>query len=480
VRAAAAKGGGDDDASKGAWPSNEGFEELADDPECLVLDDDKCGSYEIVQVPTSTGGQSPGTSGAVTAGQTQTAPGPPDVNEAEGEDGRAEVCVIRTDGFVGNERVCGNSIEFSSPTTQQNLFYWKTKPCSVLILKKLGPQLLPELYEMALWLHSEHGMRVIVEWADFKALHNSLPFLETFAPQVEAASLHRRVDFVLCLGGDGVILHASGLFTGAAPPIVSFNLGSLGFLANHSFADHTWHLTRLISAAQHNEPVYITLRMRLHCEILRKGKRLPGKTYSVLNEVVVDRGSNPYLSKIECYERGRLITKVQADGVIVSTPTGSTAYSVSAGGSMVHPSVPAILFTPICPHSLSFRPVVLPDSAELELRVPDDARDTAWVCFDGKKRQQLQRGDSVTIRMSAHPLPTINKKDQTDDWVASLTRCLNWNDRIDQLGNTLPTRRPDDDDNIAGDDSSGNGQGSAGGSTAPWAPAVPTKPTPRA
>ena len=194
----------------------------------------------------------------------------------------------------------------------------------------------------------------------------------------------------------------------------------------------------------------------------------------------MDRGSNPYLSKIECYERGRLITKVQADGVIVSTPTGSTAYSVSAGGSMVHPSVPAILFTPICPHSLSFRPVVLPDSAELELRVPDDARDTAWVCFDGKKRQQLQRGDSVTIRMSAHPLPTINKKDQTDDWVASLTRCLNWNDRIDQLGNTLPTRRPDDDDNIAVDDSSGNGQGSAGGSTAPWAPAVPTKPTPRA
>ena len=88
---------------------------------------------------------------------------------------------------------------------------------------------------------------------------------------------------------------------------------------------------------------------------------------------------------------------------------------------MVHPSVPAILFTPICPHSLSFRPVLLPDSAELELRVPDDARDTAWVCFDGKKRQQLQRGDSVTIRMSAHPLPTINKRDQTDDWVASLT-----------------------------------------------------------
>jgi NAD+ kinase len=355
------------------------------------------------------------------------------------EQSRAEVCVLRTDGFTGNERVCGNAIEFSSPTTQQNLFYWKTRPCSVLILKKLGPELLSRLYELALWLHSEHGMRVIVEWADFKALHGSLPFLETFAPQVEAASLHRRVDFVLCLGGDGVILHSSQLFAGAAPPVVAFSLGSLGFLANHDFADYARDLTRLIRAAQDGEGVFITLRMRLHCEILRKGKRLPGKVYSVLNEVVVDRGSNPYLSKIECYERGRLITKVQADGVLISTPTGSTAYSVSAGGSMVHPSVPAILFTPICPHSLSFRPILLPDSAELELRVPDDARDTAWVCFDGKKRQQLQRGDSVTIRMSAHPLPTINKRDQTDDWVASLTECLNWNDRIDQLGVAPPS-----------------------------------------
>ena len=106
-------------------------------------------------------------------------------------------------------------------------------------------------------------MRVIVEWADFKALHGSLPFLETFAPQVEAASLHRRVDFVLCLGGDGVILHSSQLFAGAAPPVVAFSLGSLGFLANHDFADYARDLTRLIRAAQDGEGVFITLRMRL-------------------------------------------------------------------------------------------------------------------------------------------------------------------------------------------------------------------------
>ena len=178
--------------------------------------------------------------------------------------------------------------------------------------------------------------------------------------------------------------------------------------------------------------VYITLRMRLRCELYRNGKPLPGKVFDVLNEVVVDRGSNPFLCKIECYERSRLITKVQADGVIVATPTGSTAYSTAAGGSMVHPNVPAMLFTPICPHSLSFRPVILPDSALLELKVPADARNNAWVSFDGKKRQQLSKGDSVRVQMSQHPMPTVNKSDQTDDWFSSLVRCLNWNDRMEQ------------------------------------------------
>ena len=98
---------------------------------------------------------------------------------------------------------------------------------------------------------------------------------------------------------------------------------------------------------------------------------------------------------------------------MLATPTGSTAYSVAAGGSMVHPNVQAILLTPICPHSLNFRPIILPDYVEMELRVPDSARVGAWVCFDGKQRQELQRGDSVFIKMSENPVPTINRADLT-------------------------------------------------------------------
>ncbi|KAL5559679.1 hypothetical protein UlMin_035890 [Ulmus minor] len=347
---------------------------------------------------------------------------------------KAEMFLVRTDGFsCTREKVTESSLAFTHPSTQQQMLMWKTTPKNVLLLKKLGQELMEEAKEVASFLYYQEKMNVLVE-PDVHDIFARIPgfgFVQTFYSQ-DTSDLHERVDFVACLGGDGVILHASNLFRDAIPPVVSFNLGSLGFLTSHSFEGYRQDLRQVIHGNNTRDGVYITLRMRLRCEIYRKGKAVPGKVFDVLNEVVVDRGSNPYLSKIECYEHDRLITKVQGDGVIVATPTGSTAYSTAAGGSMVHPNVPCMLFTPICPHSLSFRPVILPDSARLELKIPEDARSNAWVSFDGKRRQQLSRGDSVRIYMSQHPLPTVNKYDQTGDWFHSLIRCLNWNERLDQ------------------------------------------------
>jgi NAD+ kinase len=168
--------------------------------------------------------------------------------------------------------------------------------------------------------------------------------------------------------------------------------------------------------------MHITLRMRLQCDVYRNGRPLPGHQFLVMNEVVLSRGAQPYLSKIEVYERDELITKVQADGVMLATPTGSTAYSVAAGGSMVHPNVPAILFTPICPHSLSFRPVILPDYAQIELRIAPDARSTALATFDGKAMVELQAGDSVHVKLSPYPVPTINNHGEC--WVYHGVWCI--------------------------------------------------------
>lgn len=347
---------------------------------------------------------------------------------------KAEMFLVRTDGVsCTREKVTESSLAFTHPSTQQQMLMWKSSPKTVLLLKKLGLELMEQAKEAASFLYHQENMNVLVEPEvhDVFARIPGFGFVQTFYSQ-DTSDLHERVDLIACLGGDGVILHASNLFRGAVPPVVSFNLGSLGFLTSHAFEDFKQDLKRVIHGNNTLEGVYITLRMRLHCEIFRNGKAMPGKVFDVLNEVVVDRGSNPYLSKIECYEHDRLITKVQGDGVIVATPTGSTAYSTAAGGSMVHPNVPCMLFTPICPHSLSFRPVILPDSARLELKIPEDARSNAWVSFDGKRRQQLSRGDSVRICMSQHPLPTVNKFDQTGDWFRSLIRCLNWNERLDQ------------------------------------------------
>ncbi|XP_014504533.1 NAD kinase 2, chloroplastic isoform X2 [Vigna radiata var. radiata] len=313
---------------------------------------------------------------------------------------KAEMFLVRTDGFsCTREKVTESSLAFTHPSTQQQMLMWKSMPKNVLLLKKLGDELMEEAKMVATFLHRQEKMNVLVE-PDVHDVFARIPgfgFVQTFYSQ-DTSDLHEKVDFVACLGGDGVILHASNLFREAVPPIVSFNLGSLGFLTSHDFDDYKQDLRQVIHGNNTRDGVYITLRMRLRCEIFHKGKAMPGKVFDILNEVVVDRGSNPYLSKIECYEHDRLITKVQGDGVIVATPTGSTAYSTAAGGSMI----------------------------------PDDARSNAWVSFDGKRRQQLSRGDSVRISMSQHPLPTVNKFDQTGDWFHSLIRCLNWNERLDQ------------------------------------------------
>jgi NAD+ kinase len=172
----------------------------------------------------------------------------------------------------------------------------------------------------------------------------------------------------------------------------------------------------------------LSIRMRLECRVVNRDGGIRAR-FNVLNEVVIDRGSSPYLAALECFCDDVHLTTVQADGLILSTPTGSTAYSMAAGGSVVHPAVPCILLTPICPHVLSFRSMVFPDSVEIDVYVPQDARDTASVSFDGKHRQELRKGDSVQVRMSRFPLPTINRLDHSADWLGGLKRTFHFNSR---------------------------------------------------
>ncbi|KAI7889913.1 ATP-NAD kinase-like domain-containing protein [Mucor mucedo] len=156
---------------------------------------------------------------------------------------------------------------------------------------------------------------------------------------------------------------------------------------------------------------------------------IPVEKYHVINDLVVDRGPSPYVSLLELFGDDKHLTTVQADGLAISTPTGSTAYSLSAGGSLTHPDIHAILITPICPHTLSFRPTLVPDSMELRICVPFNSRNTAWVSFDGRGRVEIQQGDHIKVTASRFPFPTVCKEDQATDWFNSLQNCLHWNKR---------------------------------------------------
>merc|ERR1719479_766090 len=319
---------------------------------------------------------------------------------------------------------------------------WYKPPLTVLVIKKVrDAAVIPPFIQLVRWFINEKRMVVFVESAvmDDPVLVRNPEFghiqekLMTFNEQKD--DLTDKIDFVVCLGGDGTLLYASSLFQQSVPPIMAFHLGSLGFLTPFEIDNFEQQITHVLEGH-----AALTLRSRLRCIVMKKTENStnssnsvePNTNLLVLNEVVIDRGPSPYLSNIDLYLDGKLITSVQGDGLIVSTPTGSTAYAVAAGASMIHPSVPSVMVTPICPHSLSFRPIVVPAGVELRISVSPDSRNTAWVSFDGRKRQELCHGDSLRVTTSIYPIPSICAQDQITDWFDSLAECLHWNVRKKQ------------------------------------------------
>ncbi|XP_054645438.1 NAD kinase [Dunckerocampus dactyliophorus] len=335
-------------------------------------------------------------------------------------------------------------MHIQDPATQR--LTWNTPPKSVLVIKKIrDASLLQPFKELCIFLTEVKKMIVYVEKkvledTTISGDENFGTITKKFCTfREDLDDISNRVDFIICLGGDGTLLYASSLFQESVPPVMAFHLGSLGFLTPFKFDTYQSQVTQIIEGN-----AAIVLRSRLKVRVHRereKGVFLnngdvdsshKAAYYQVLNEVVVDRGPSSYLSNVDLFLDGHLITTVQGDGVIVSTPTGSTAYAVAAGASMIHPNVPAIMITPICPHSLSFRPIVVPAGVELKIMLSRDARNTAWVSFDGRRRQEVFHGDSITITTSCFPVPCICFRNPVNDWFESLAQCLHWNVRKKQ------------------------------------------------
>ncbi|KAJ0978771.1 hypothetical protein J5N97_014245 [Dioscorea zingiberensis] len=296
------------------------------------------------------------------------------------------------------------NITTAERSSKQILLKWESPPQTVLILTKPNSISVRTLCaEMVRWLKECKKIIVFVEprvRTELLRETSYFNFLRTWKDDEEKKLLHTKIDLVVTLGGDGTVLW---------------------------YRDY---LDMLLKG-----PISITLRHRLQCHVVREAAKDELETEEpilVLNEVTIDRGISSYLTYLECYCDSSFVTCVQGDGLILSTTSGSTAYSLAAGGSMVHPQVPGILFTPICPHSLSFRPLILPEYVTLRVQVPFNSRGHAWASFDGKDRKQLAAGDALICSMAPWPVPTACQVDSTNDFLRSIHEGLHWNLRKSQ------------------------------------------------
>lgn len=210
--------------------------------------------------------------------------------------------------------------------------------------------------------------------------------------RVTPAQMGKRIDALLALGGDGTLLHAAHLLGNADIPILGVNIGALGFLTSVTSNE----LEGALEAVARGK-FSISSRATLAC-VARRGRRQLG-AFRALNDVVVGWGRSSRIITVDAHVDGDHIASYRCDGLVISTPTGSTGHSLSAGGPIVHPEAAALLLNVICPHTLSARPLVLPDRARLALTITVAAR-PLLLSVDGQEELTLRQGDRLDIQRS--------------------------------------------------------------------------------
>jgi NAD+ kinase len=260
----------------------------------------------------------------------------------------------------------------------------------------------------------------------FKAAHPELEFL--VEPHVAKAlewpasaeeALRDRADLVIVLGGDGTLIHAARMLRGRAVPILGVNLGSLGFMTEIPVAEALPVLASVLA-----NTAQIDSRMKLSCKLVRRGETVLED--EVLNDVVIAKSALARISDHETWLDGKYVATFKADGVIFSTPTGSTAYSLSAGGPIVHPSIDCMIVTPICPHALTQRPIVVPADQPLVVKLTHELSDV-YLTIDGQAGQPLEKGDRLEVTRAATRVQIV--RNPSIDYFGVLRAKLHWGER---------------------------------------------------
>ena len=258
-----------------------------------------------------------------------------------------------------------------------------------IIAKRNSPEAIALAGALAEWLRPK-GIEVTFEKEVGEVL--SPPVSGPFLNLVDRKELSKRVEMIIVLGGDGTLLSVARQVVGLNIPILGVNLGGLGFLTEISIEEVYPVLDKVLEGEYRADQ-----REVIHVAVIRKGRTLA--EYTVLNDAVINKGALARIIDLETTINGEHLTTFKSDGLIISTPTGSTAYNLSAGGPIVYPTLDCIIITPICSHTLTNRPIVIPD--EVIIRVILKTRQQEVILtLDGQQGFPLEFDDEVEVKKS--------------------------------------------------------------------------------
>ncbi len=264
-----------------------------------------------------------------------------------------------------------------------------------IISKPNKPELREIVPALRQWL-AERSISVLVDQETAACLEST--------PGLPRDQLAERVNLLVVLGGDGTLLAAARAVGGRDLPVLAVNLGSLGFLTEVTL-EEMYPALELVLAGHHE----VDCRRKLVVQVGRQSGRGHAEvveTYHALNDVVLNKAALARIMDFDAFLDGQFISNFKADGLIVATPTGSTAYSLSAGGPIVLPAVDAMLLTPIASHTLTNRPLVVPGSATIEV-VVNSAEESVFLTVDGQVGMKVHQADRVSFRLSAELLRLV-------------------------------------------------------------------------
>ncbi|NJD25236.1 MAG: NAD kinase [Betaproteobacteria bacterium] len=284
-----------------------------------------------------------------------------------------------------------------------------------LVGKYHSREIAESLSRLAEYLH-QRGVSVFIERETAEQVGRQVDLSRWVTCGFNDIGAH--ADLAIVLGGDGTMLNAARRLARYRVPLVGVNQGRLGFMTDIARSDMLTCMDDLLDGRFSAEN-----RMLLDAEVLRDGREIA--TNLALNDVVADKGAIGRMIEFELFIDGEFIYNLRSDGLIVSTPTGSTAYSLSAGGPILHPTSTGIALVPLCPHALTNRPIIVNDRADIELRIAhaDDPR----VHFDGQVTLDLQPGDSVRLRRSEYSICFLHPPGYS--YFAMLRQKLQWSER---------------------------------------------------